>query len=106
MLQSRKLKIPTWEPTEYILSQLPKRKEIQLGIYRVNITSSDTRIKRIFAFSKNNHYTDCSLKFALKHKKKFNINIKLIQDDETNAFIYEKYVRGSEVFGEWFNSLI
>jgi hypothetical protein len=106
ILKSHKLKIPTGTPTEHILLKLPKRKEIELGIYHVNITSSHPHIKHIFAFSKDNHYTDCSLKFALKHKKKFNINIELIQDDETNAFIYDDCVRGSDIFGEWFDSLI
>jgi hypothetical protein len=106
ILQSKKFKIATKPYTEYTLKKLPKRKKVKLGIYHVSITSSHPHIKRIFAFSKHNYYQDESIKFALKHSKKFNINIELIQDGKSNAFIYEEYVTGREVFGNWFDQLI
>ena len=106
ILQLKKFKIPTKKYTEYILEELPKRKNIRFGIYHVSITSTHPHIKRIFSFSKENYYQCESVKFALKHRKKFNIKIELIQDNESNAFIYDDYVTGREVFGNWFDQLI
>jgi hypothetical protein len=106
ILQREDFKIPTTAPVEEILKKLPKRKDIKLGIYRVKITSEHKKARHIFAFSKHHHYTDISLKFAMKHKKQFDFKFELIQDGKTNAYIYNDYVSGSEVFGRWYNELM
>jgi hypothetical protein len=104
ILQLEELKVPTTTFTETILKELPK--DIELGIYHVNITSNNPELKHVFAFSAENHYTDISLKFALKHKKKFDINIELVQDNKTNAYVYKEFVTGRSIFGDWYDKLI
>ena len=106
ILASSDLKIPTTEYTEYTLKSLKKRKDIELGIYRVKITSDNKEFLKVFSYSSENHYTDTSLKFAMKHKKQFDVNIELIQDGHTNAFIYHDYVTGDVIFKNWFDTLI
>jgi hypothetical protein len=51
-------------------------------------------------------YTNYSLGFALKHKKKFDITIELIQDEKPNAYLYDDVIAGSELFGKWYETLI
>jgi hypothetical protein len=65
-------------------------KNIMIGIYRVKITCDNTDFKKIFAFSKNHHYTHFSLKFCVEHKEEFNINIDLIIDGKPNALVYHQ----------------
>jgi hypothetical protein len=50
--------------------------------------------------SKYDVYTSLSLKFAMKHKKQFNIKIELINDDKPNAYIYDEKdcVTGEYIF--------
>lgn len=106
ILRSKRLKIGLGTPKHRTLEVLPSIQDIKLGIYRVKITCSHKDFNKIFSFSKQHHYADESLKFALTHKKRFGVKITLIQDGKPNAFIYDKYVTGNKVFGNWFDTLI
>jgi len=101
-MASKELQIPTGKPKGHILKELPEK--IKLGIYRVNI-SYDVDFNNVFAYNKKNCYTNLSLDFVRKYQKKFNIKMELIQDDEQNAFIYDDYIRGYDLFGKWFETM-
>jgi hypothetical protein len=106
ILRSNKLRIGLGEPIDTTLESLPSMKSIQLGIYRIKITCSNPDFLKVFSFSKYHHYTDESVKFALKYKKRFGVKLELIQDEEPNAYIYDKYTTGDKVFDTWFDTLI
>lgn len=80
---------------------------LQYGIYHIKITCDDKRFKKIFMFSKQNHYAHYCLKLAYEFRELFNIKFELVVDDKYNALVYddEKLVHGSEVFGTWFKYL-
>jgi len=84
------LMIPTKSGNEFTLNSLPKRKDLLNGFYRVKITSTNRDFMKCFTFSKNNVYVDLSLKFALKHRKKFNIEFELQMDGKPNAYLYDE----------------
>jgi len=98
--------IPKSEGYEATLEKLPKKKKLILGIYRVKIECSNKDFNKVFAYSKHHHYTNYSLYFAMKHKKEFNITIKLIKDDKPNAFLYDDVQKGSELFGNWYKTMV
>lgn len=104
IMSSDEFLIPITKPKGYILTDIPTK--FELGIYHVNIKCKDKNFRKIFSFSKNDYYTNISLNFALKYKERFGITIEFIQDGDQNAFIYDKYVKGSEIFGTWFEQLI
>jgi hypothetical protein len=80
---------------------------LEYGIYHVKLTTDDKRFKKVFMFSKDNHYTHHSINFAYKYKDEFDIQFELVQDGNYNALIYteDKLVDGSSIFGSWFSSL-
>jgi hypothetical protein len=106
LLASEDFKIPMKEGYETSLTKLPISKNLKVGIYKVKITSSNEDFKKIFAFSKDNTYTQYSLGFALKHAKKYDISIEL--DDGNNAYLYndEDIKTGKEIFGTWYETLM
>lgn len=100
ILGSENFYIPTKAGIEYVLDDLSA---ITFGFYRVEIVSSNHDFKKIFAFSKDDVYTHTSLKWAIKHKDKFDVSITLIQDDEPNAYLYhaDDIIQSDEVFSNW-----
>ena len=52
-------------------------------------------------------YTSVSLKFALKHRKRFDVDISLIVDGLPNAYLYahENLVSLGSIFGKWYEVL-
>ena len=106
ILASAHFKIPTKKGQEQILTEIPaKYNSIQLGYYKVKITSDHKDIKKIFAFSKEHTYTHTSLMFALFNKDAYNINIELIQNGKPNAYIFSEYITGDKLFGKWFETI-
>ena len=103
LLASKELIIPTKEGKEYKLTELPS--EIKTGFYRVSIISNCDNFRKLFGFSKENVYSDVSLKFAMKCTNEKTIS--LIIDDEPNAYLYddECLTTGNEIFGNWFKKL-
>ena len=81
---------------------LEKPDSFKLGFYRAKVSSNDANASKLFSFSKDSIYTNISLNHALE----LNFNIELIIDDKPNAYIYEKGIRASSVFGVWLNKLM
>lgn len=104
-LASRDLKIPTKAGKEYIIKELPTTDNVfeKTGYYKVEITCKNKDFAKVFAFSEHHVYTNRSLYFALKHKERFNVSIKLFDDDKPNAYIYDDscLVTSYSIFGIW-----
>lgn len=78
--------IPMKKGKEYVLDSIDYYK-LQTGMYRVKITSTDPNF--IFAYSKDNVYTNISLYDAFKYKRDgLEINMELIKDGKPNAYLY------------------
>lgn len=101
MLSSDDFMIPYKEGYETILSELPKRKDLMFGFYRVKITSDNPNAKLIFAFNQKHTYYYYDLYFAMRYKTFLGFNIELIHDDKPNAYLYDSVVKGSSIFGKW-----
>ncbi len=99
--------IPSKQGSEIVLEKLPKRKHLQHGFYKVKITCDNDNFRKLFFFSKHNVYLDVSLKFAMKHRKKFKVKLELIQDGFPNAYQYEAkdMVTLNSITNEWFTKL-
>lgn len=80
-------KIPTKQGKEYKLDKIPT--ELKAGFYRVVITCENESFRKVFAFSSDHCYVRETLKFAIDHKKQFNVKLKLMNDLEYNAYLYE-----------------
>ena len=100
------LEIPINTGKEYKLTQLYGK--LANGYYRVKITCDNDKFKKIFSFSHHNVYLNLSLDFAMKHQKKYKVNIELIVDGKPNAFLYaDKCMRKiSTITKDWFDYLI
>jgi hypothetical protein len=96
--------IPYTKGQEMQLKKLPV--DIELGFYRVKITSNHKHATKLFAFSKHDVYTSISLKHALDLVDDYNFKIDLIVDGKPNAYVYKKSMRASKVFGVWYNKLM
>ena len=94
--------IPNKAGREINISELPDMANIPLGFYRVRITCEHDDFKKIFAFSKDDTYLDKSLYQAMKHKDTYNVKIELIQDDKPNAYVYDSFETGHNIFGNWY----
>jgi hypothetical protein len=105
ILASKDFKIPSGRGEERTLKKLPE--PMKTGYYRVNIQCDDERVKKVFAFSRDNTYTSDMVTFALSIKERFNMTVELIQDEEPNAYIYllKKITNGNKIFGEWFETV-
>ena len=95
--------IPNKAGKELYIKELPPIEKIPLGFYRVKITCDNDNFKKIFAFSKNDTYLDKSLYHAMKHKDTYNVKINLIIDSEPNAYVYDSFESGHDIFGHWYN---
>lgn len=95
--------MPHKHGSEVFLTELPS--DIQLGFYRVKITSDHKHATKLFSFCKTHTYTSISLKHAIELQDEFNFKIDLIIDDKPNAYIYPQGIRASKVFGVWCDRL-
>ena len=93
--------IPIKPGKEYTLNKFGT---IQVGYYRCLIESEHPEFKKIFVTSKNNMYTHLSVIFAYENKDKFDIKIKLIKDNEPNAYLYDEKdcVELNTLTNDWF----
>lgn len=101
------IKIPSKRGQEVTLDKLPKKKkDLKHGYYRCDIICSDKYFDRVFNYSKNKTYTNTTINFLRRLKKKynFNIKIKIINDGEPNAYVYDDdcIVDGKDIFGRWY----
>jgi hypothetical protein len=99
------LLIPTKPGKEVILTELPKK--LKHGFYRVKITCENDNFRKIFGFSHADTYLNISLEIAIKYRKKFKVEINLIQDGEPNAYLYEDsdMVELKPICEKWYNKL-
>lgn len=109
ILNSETLKIPIKKGKEIIIDELPK--SLEYAMYRVKITSSDSKFNKVFAYSKYDVYTHFSLLFAQQCQNDFNVNIELINDGEPNCYTYGKVkadglISSKDIFGKWYKVLI
>ena len=96
ILAMEHFKIPTKRGKEHTITKL-RYPEIEIGFYKVRITSNDVNFNKIWAYSEDNVYTNISLMFAFKcqQKEKMNVKIELI-NEENNCYIYDSEdLRGS-----------
>lgn len=100
-----KFQMPYKQGEEKYITEIPSK--IQLGFYRVKITSEHKHATKVFAFSNTNTYTNTSLQHAIDLRDDYDIdfNIELIIDDKPNAYIYDSFVRGTKVFENWIDKL-
>ncbi len=101
------LTIPTRKGKEYFLDCFDKH-NLDIGYYRVKITSNHEDIDKVFYFSAEHIYTNIDLQFVIENKKKFKFKIELIIDDEPNAYLYNNdYVEStSSIFNDWYDILV
>jgi hypothetical protein len=104
-MSEHNFKMPYKAGTEQQLTGLPST--LELGFYRVKITSDHKNASKVFAFSPNHTYTNTSLRFALDLNEDYDMNFKieLIVDDKPNAYIYDNFVRGNPIFENWIDKL-
>lgn len=95
---------PTKKGKEAFITELPET--LKLGFYRVKIFSNHKHATKLFSFSKNNVYTNISLKHAQELQDDFDFKIELIIDDKPNAYLYDKGIKGHSVFSTWLNKLL
>ncbi len=109
-----KFKIPTKRGKETILSDLPLevkdgQRVIPFGFYRMNIICENPNFKKVFSLSKENVYTHYSVLFILEliANHGFQIDIRLIQDGEPNAYLYDDadIVPSYNIFHHWFSCM-
>ena len=98
ILSTESFMIPSKAGKECHLKQLPS--EYKEGFFRVKIISSNPNVKKIFSFSKDHVYHSRSIYHIQQYKEKYDITIELIQDDEPNAYLYDKndLVSGNKIF--------
>jgi len=107
ILASEQFEIPTKKGIQKTITSIDYKK-LEVGYYKVKVTSNDERFKKVFGFSKKHVYTHTSLMFAnmCKSKEGYNIDMELVKE-ENNCYIYGKHkneniTKGSIIFGKWF----
>jgi hypothetical protein len=118
IMKDDKFIVPYDEGKEMNLKKIPEK--LICGFYRCKIESNNQDFNKLFRFSKDNVYTNNSLKFCLENKDKLSINVSLIIDGQPNAYYYylkkqcskfnetcDKYIASIEQFQKEFpkNSL-
>jgi hypothetical protein len=100
--------LPTKQGKEYTLDKLPSSDNLKHGFYNVEIECKDEQFKSVFAFSSHHVYHSISLKYAMKHKKQFNVSISLVcKPDKANAYLYrtKDLVTFTSITNRWFTEL-
>jgi hypothetical protein len=103
ILTSERLEIPTSKGREKTLKALDF-KNLQLGFYKVKITSSDKNFNKIFSYSKQNVYPSMSLYLANQCITLHNMTVKIeLIEEKNNCYVYNKEntIKGSNVFRKW-----
>lgn len=98
ILASDEFMIPDKEGYETTLEELPKRKDLKHGYYKVKITSDNPDAKMVFSFNPENVYYNYDLYFAMKHKKQLNF---IIQKENIECYLYDSVVPSSSIFAKW-----
>jgi len=104
--KSGNFQIPISKPRYETLKELPKGKDLKYGIYRVKITCPNIEVQKFFSFSKQNTYTHIDIETAQYLKTQYDdFNLEL-SNEPNNAMIYDKIVRSTYFFGDWFENVV
>jgi hypothetical protein len=87
------------------LEALPRIRDLQVGIYKIIITSTHRDARKCFSFAKDHHYTNISLAFAMKHRKQLEFEFEWLEE-ENNAYVYEHCVPLNSMCGDWVKASI
>jgi len=108
ILSNKNFYFPIKEGKEIKLTNLPdKINKLKYGIYKAVVKCDHDDFKKLFAFSKDNYYTHFDLAIAIQNKKKFGVNIALVQNCDYNAYVYKKknLVSGYDIFSFWYSKM-
>lgn len=85
-------------------NKIPKSGNFIYGIYNIKVESDDERFNKVFAYSKDHHYTHFSLNFVKYYNKKYNGNVKLtLIGNKCLKYRYEKsLIKSSDMFKLWY----
>ena len=110
-LASRIFEIPVRQGEECytnIFKLFKSKTPLKYGMYKVKITSANPEAKKVFAFSKKNHYTHYSIQFARDNMKEFDFKFAYYkEDDGYNSYVYDDddLIKGDEIFSKWLKTL-
>ena len=102
------LKIPKCEGKECTLTSIDDIDFKKPAFYRVTVSYTNKNLCKLFQFSKDDTYTHTSINFYLPRNmptlfKEGDIVLELIQDGNPNAYIFDEWFTGKEVFGNWYD---
>ncbi len=103
IMASKDYHIPLTKGIIEEIKDIPKC--FKFGIYNIKVISNDKNFDKIFAFSKDHHYTHYSLNFVLYYNLKYNGKIELILLSN-EALIYNDLISGSKIFFCWYSRLL
>jgi hypothetical protein len=97
-------RFPTKRGKQFKIKKLNFEEPLRFGYYHAMVTSDHPDRKKLFAFSKNNVYTNYSLEFAHNHLTEYGFNIELIKDDNYNAYLYDSecIIDSHKIFNTWY----
>jgi len=90
-LGSQAFKFPIRQGRECLVDLfklLKSNTKLDHGYYNVQITSTNSDTKKIFAFSKEDMYINYSVQFAWNHRKEYDFKFAFYKHDEFNCYLY------------------
>lgn len=112
LMSLKTLMIPKTDGKDYILNSIDEIDIRKPGFYHVKISYINKNLCKIFQFSRDNMYDHTSIKFLKylhnnmpKLFKEGDVTLELIQDGQPNAYVYDEWFTGDEVFGNWYNTM-
>jgi hypothetical protein len=106
------MKIPFEEGKTYKLNENDVEfGKLKYGIYRIQITYTNSKFSNVFNPSKQHHYTSTILNSIYKYKDYFGLTFKLLEPDDNynyNALIYEydQLIDGKLLFNAWLKDML
>jgi hypothetical protein len=93
------------------IESIPDYNKLAYGIYRVKIFNTNNDFKRVFNFSKENHYTSHILKSLAQYVSVLGLSFELLKPDSIynyNCLIYtnDKLIEGKVSFKNWLEILL
>ena len=109
-LGSQAFKFPIRQGRECLVDLfklLKSNTKLDHGYYNVQITSTNSDTKKIFAFSKEDMYTNYSVQFAWNYRKEYNFKFAFYKHNDFNCYLYytQDLVTGDTVFENWLETL-
>ena len=109
----QQIKIPTEKGKQYIINDISLIEFDKPAFYRIDIKYKNKILEKIFQFTKTNVYTNYQVKQLMyihnnypNHFKQEDVTISFIMDGKANAYIYDNWISGEEIFGFWFYKMM